>query len=251
MATALVTGGNSGIGAQFARTLASRGWDLVLVGRDADRLEGMRRELSQVDVETLVADLASRDDVARVAERLESTTAPIELLVNNAGFGIHGSLLSHDLGAVDQAWEVMMRAVMALGGAAGRAMRARGHGRIITVSSVAGLFSFGAYSATKSFVTTWSESLSNELHGTGVHVTAACPGWVHTEFHRRAGIRASSIPGFLWVSPATVVDVALRDSERGKAVSVATLRFKIIVWLASRAVSSSRSDSPSDTNAHA
>ncbi len=112
MATALVTGGTSGIGAQFARTLAGRGWDLVLVARDTARLDAMVRELGGVRVEIITADLAERADVERVAARIEDATRPIEMLVNNAGFGMHTSLLSRDLTVIDRAWEVMMRGDM-------------------------------------------------------------------------------------------------------------------------------------------
>lgn len=255
MATALVTGGTSGIGAQFARSLAGRGWDLVLVARDAERLAEMASELSGgpagVAVETLVADLADRGDVDRVAARVESADAPIEMIVNNAGFGIHTSLLARDISTIDRAWEVMMRAVLVLGGAAARAMKQRGHGRIVNISSTSGWITMGAYSAAKAWVTSYSEGLSNELHGTGVTVTAVCPGWVHTEFHERAGIRSSSIPSFLWLDADTLVEGALRDIDRGKVISITSLRYKALIGLAhhapkswvrgvSRSISSSR-----------
>jgi short-subunit dehydrogenase len=254
MSTALVTGGTSGIGAAFARELASRGWDLVLVARDESRLAEMATELSGVRVEVLPADLADRADVERVARRIESTDAPIDLLINNAGFGIHTSLLAADISLIDRAWEVMMRAVLVLGGAAGRAMRARGHGRILNVSSTAGFITMGAYSAAKAWVTSYSEGLSNELRGSGVTVTALCPGWVHTEFHERAGIRGSSIPGFMWIDAEPLVRTALAHSERGKVISIPSVRYATLIWFArhlpkaavrrvSAAISSSRSES--------
>ncbi|MFT4123529.1 MAG: SDR family NAD(P)-dependent oxidoreductase [Microbacteriaceae bacterium] len=237
MVTALVTGGTSGIGAQFARALAARGYDLVLVARDTARLEAMRRELAEapgggVDVEVLAADLADRDQLARVVARLEDDARPIGMLVNNAGFGIHTSLVTPDLDRIDAGWEVMQRAVLVLGAAAARGMRERGGGAIVQVSSTAGFVTLGAYSAAKAWVTSISEALAIELAGTGVTVTVLCPGWVHTEFHDRAGIRKSSIPGFLWLEPGPLVEKALADVARGRVISIPSLRYGLLIWFA-------------------
>ncbi|HEY6683939.1 MAG TPA: SDR family NAD(P)-dependent oxidoreductase, partial [Propionibacteriaceae bacterium] len=186
MATALITGGTSGIGAAFARALAARGDDLVLVARNADRLAEMATELKEhyaVNVETIVTDLAVRSEAVGIAERLASIEQPIDLLVSNAGFGVRTKLTEADTTPHEHAIDVMIRAVLMLGAAAGRAMRQRGSGTIINVSSTAGFVAMGSYSAIKAWVTAYSESLANELHGTGVKVVALCPGWVRTEFH--------------------------------------------------------------------
>jgi short-subunit dehydrogenase len=232
MATALVTGGTSGIGAAFARALAHRGYDLVLVARNPARLESMAVELraTGVTVDTLSADLSDRADVTRVAERISDTRHPIDLLVNNAGFGVHARLTDEDTTELDLALEVMCRTVMVLGGAAGRTMRARGSGAIINVSSTAGLLAMGGYSATKAWVTTYTESLAVELRGTGVRVTALCPGWVRTEFHTRAGISTSSIPAALWIDVDRTVATALRASDRGKVITIPSKRFTVLMW---------------------
>ncbi|GAB3402221.1 SDR family NAD(P)-dependent oxidoreductase [Schumannella luteola] len=256
MVTALVTGGTSGIGAAFARALARRGSDLVLVARDATRLEEMADELRALgrQVEVLPADLSNRADVDRVAARLEDAERPIEVLVNNAGFSVHTALTSRSVEDHDRAFEVMVRAVLVLGGAAGRAMRARGHGRILNVSSTAGFVTMGGYSAIKAWVTSYTEGLANELHGTGVTVTALCPGWVHTEFHSRAGIAKSSIPNFLWLDAEPLVETALRDAARGRVISLPSVRYRLLIWFArhlpkstiravSRKISSGRRDS--------
>lgn len=238
MPIALITGGTSGIGAAFARALASRGTDLVLVARDADRLASVSADLSNtfgVDVETVVADLADRDDVARVAAVLERTARPVDMLVNNAGFGVHDALLAEDTTLHERSLDVMVRAVLILGGAAGRAMRARGSGYIVNTSSTAGFITMGAYSAVKAWVTSYSEGLAVELAGTGVGVTALCPGWVRTEFHERAGIRASSIPSFLWIDADALVAEALRDVARGRVISIPSVRFRVLMWLARHA----------------
>ncbi|ACZ21872.1 short-chain dehydrogenase of unknown substrate specificity [Sanguibacter keddieii DSM 10542] len=262
MATALITGGTSGIGAAFAEALAARGVDLVLVARDEGRLTDSATRLASthgITVDTLRADLAVRADVERVAARLEDTTRPVELLVNNAGSGVRTPLVSRDVASHDLGFDVMCRAVLVLGGAAGRAMSARGSGAIINVSSLQSLFTTGSYAAMKAWVTSYSQGLSVELHGTGVTVTAVLPGWVRTDWHARDGERRSSVPGWLWTEPADVALAALRDSARGRVVSVPSRRYRVIGWLArhlpratvrqiSGRISSSRRDSPPDTS---
>ncbi len=231
MPTALITGGTSGIGAEFARQLAATGYDLVLVARDVERLERLAADLP-VNVEVLAADLSDRAQVERVAERLERQDAPIDLLVNNAGFSVRALLTDKDVSAHDEAYEVMIRAVLVLGGAAARAMGERGRGRIINVASTAAFVTMGSYSAIKAWVLSYSEGLSIELEGTGVTVTALCPGWVRTEFHERAGVSMSKLPGVMWLEIEPLVASALRDSERGKVVSIPSVRYKTLIWLA-------------------
>lgn len=262
MATALITGGTSGIGAAFAEALAARGVDLVLVARDEGRLTDSATRLASthgITVDTLRADLAVRADVDRVAARLEETGRPVDLLVNNAGSGVRTPLVSRDVASHDLGFDVMCRAVLVLGGAAGRAMSARGSGAIINVSSLQSLFTTGSYAAMKAWVTSYSQGLSVELHGTGVTVTAVLPGWVRTDWHARDGERRSSVPGWLWTEPADVALAALRDSARGRVVSVPSRRYRVIGWLArhlpratvrqiSGRISSSRRDSPPDTS---
>jgi len=139
-------------------------------------------------------------------------------------------------------------------------MAARGSGAIINVSSTAGFVTMGGYSAIKAWVTSYTEGLAVELRGSGVHVTALCPGWVRTEFHDRANIRTGSIPSALWVDVDVTVETALRDSARGKVISIPTMRFKALIWLArhiprstvhwvSGKISSGRKE-PAETSAH-
>lgn len=234
MATALITGGTSGIGAAFARALAARGHDLVLVARNADRLSEMSTELKEryaISVETIVTDLAVRDEVVGIAERLTSVEQPIDMLINNAGFGIRSRLTDADTTPQEHAIDVMVRAVLILGAAAGRAMRQRGAGTIINVSSTAGFVAMGGYSAIKAWVTTYSESLANELRGSGVTVTALCPGWVRTEFHERAGIRIGSIPDLLWLDADRLVADCLKDVAAGKVISIPSKRYKMLITI--------------------
>ena len=193
MARALITGATAGIGNAFAKELAARGNDLVLVARDRDRLRKVAADLSEVhgiDVEVLPADLSVRDEVMKVAQRLESETDPVDMLINNAGFGLHASLIdASQIELHERAMDVMCLAMLILGGAAGRAMKARGGGRIVNVASTSGAIFTGNYSAIKAWARTWSTGLALELSGTGVTVTTLLPGWVRTEFHQRAVIR--------------------------------------------------------------
>jgi short-subunit dehydrogenase len=237
MPTALVTGATSGIGAAFARALARRGWDLVLVARDVPRLdaEAERYRAQGRRVEVLRADLSDRGDVDRVAARLEDAAQPVDLLVNNAGFSVRAPLLSTDQAAHDRAYEVMVRAVQVLAGAAGRAMVPRGKGRIVNVGSTAGRITMGNYSAIKAWVTVYTESLANELDGTGVTAMVLEPGWVRTEFHERAGIAGSSMPGALWLDADALVEGALADLSRGRVISTPSLRYKALMLVARHA----------------
>lgn len=261
MATALITGGTSGIGAEFARQLAERGYDLVLVARNPERLEMSSEQLHSrfgINVETMAADLADRADASRVAERIEDPLRTIDVVINNAGIGVHTKLTATDVAAHEHAFDVMCRAVLIIGAAAGRAMRARGSGRIINISSLQSLLTTGSYSAMKAWVTAYSQSLSVELAGTGVTVTAVLPGWVSTEWHARAGVKTSSIPDWLWTTPESVARIALRDSERGKVLSIPTGRYKAIgvvlrhlprgsVRLISRKISQRRREDPAES----
>jgi uncharacterized protein len=234
MATAMVTGGTAGIGAAFARALAARGENLILVARDSERLAATAAELSDrhaVSVETLTADLAVRDDVDRVIARLTDAAAPVDRLVNNAGFGLRSGLTAQDLGPQEHALDVMVRAVLLLAGAAGRAMKARGAGSIINVSSTAGYVTMGNYSAIKSWVTIYTEGLAVELAGTGVRVTALLPGWVRTEFHSRAKINISSIPAPMWLDADDLVAEGLRDNDRGKIISIPSKRYRAAMFV--------------------
>ncbi|MDR3070706.1 MAG: SDR family NAD(P)-dependent oxidoreductase [Propionibacteriaceae bacterium] len=238
MPTALITGGTSGIGAAFARALAARGNDLVLVAREEKRLRESADQLQTaygISVEVLSADLAVRDDVLKVAARLEDARLPIDILVNNAGFGLHAGLLNPDFSEDAKGLDVMCLAVLILGGAAGRAMKMRGKGQIVNTSSLASWIAQGNYSPVKAWVRVYSESLSVELHGTGVSVTAVCPGWVKTEFHERAGIRVSGIPNWIWVDADRMAGEALNDVDRGKVVSVPAKRWKVAAFLAAHA----------------
>ncbi|MEO3937075.1 SDR family oxidoreductase [Dermatophilaceae bacterium Soc4.6] len=234
MSTALVTGATAGIGLEFARQLAEKGHDVVLVARDRARLEDVSDDLRRtfgVETEIIAADLADRAQVGKVAERLDDDARPIDLLVNNAGYGLGRSFLQNDVEVEEQLFEVLCRAVLVLSHAGASAMRRRGHGAIVNVSSVAGFAAMGTYSAAKSWVTVFSEGLATELLGTGVTVTALCPGFVHTEFHDRAALNMSALPARLWLETPALVRRALDDVNRGRVVSVPGVQYRALVAL--------------------
>ncbi len=231
MSTALVTGASAGIGRAFAERLAREGHDLVLVARDRARLERLAAALRAdhgVGVEVLVADLADREATATVCDRLADELRPVDLLVNNAGFGLRRAFLDNDLREEEAGLDVMVRAVMLTCHAAGRAMRERRRGAIVNVSSVASFIANGTYSAEKAFVTVFSEGLASELSGTGVTVTALCPGFTRTEFHQRARMRISALPEAMWLDADDVVQQALADVAAGKVVSVPGAQWKVL-----------------------
>ena len=233
MATALVTGGTSGIGKAFAAELAGRGYDLVLVARDESRLSRTAAELHDrygCDVETLRADLAVRGDLDPIIDRLTDPDRPVDILVNDAGFGLNASLLAEDTTIQERAMAVMCTAVLILAGAAGRSMKARGQGIIINVSSVSAWIVKGNYSAIKRWVLTYTQALALELDGTGVQASAVCPGWVKTELHERAGVARPKLPGWAWVEASEVARCALDGAAASKTVVIPTRKWRAAVW---------------------
>lgn len=257
MALALVTGGTSGIGYAFAQAYALRGYDIVLVARDTERGERICHDFTDrfgVSAEFLTADLAKAEDVAKVTELIESTNRRVDIVVNCAGFGLHGGMMKRtNEEAYERAISVMCVAVMKISAAAARAMTARGYGQIINISSASSWIMQGNYSAVKSWVLRYTQGLAVELDGTGVNAMAVCPGWVRTEFHSRAGI-STRLPSFVWVPLDLLVRQAIRDAREGKMVSVPTLRWrfllflsrlapmKLIAWISKKLVKSRKSD---------
>lgn len=228
----MVTGASSGIGLAIAELLAERGTDLVVVARDGDRLDRLAGRLAaKVDVEVLVADLADRDRLASVVERIGSTSSPIDLLVNNAGFGFSGDFIELDPDGETAVVDVNIVALHRLAHAAGTAMSARGRGGILNVSSIAG---YGpapraaTYAATKAFVTSFSEALHSELGPQGVTVSCLCPGLTRTEFQERAGSRTDKTPRFLWQSAEAVARAGLEGLDKGRTVVVPGAHNKVL-----------------------
>ncbi len=230
--TALITGATAGIGHEYAVQLAARGDDLVLVARDAARLEQVAEELRrahQVEVEVLVADLTDRADLARVEARLADHDRPIDLLVNNAGFGLKKRFLDNTADEETAMLEVLVTAVLRLTHAALGPMAERGHGGIINVSSVAAFLPRGSYSAAKAWVNSFSEWAHMEYGPRGVQVMALCPGFTKTEFHERMQVKRGD--GFLWLDVDFLVRTSLEDFAKGRAYSIPGAQYKAITAL--------------------
>ncbi len=232
--TALVTGATAGIGHEFCVQLAARGHDLVLVARDEARLEAVAEVLRAdygVRVEVLPADLGDPARVAAVAARLADRDRPVDLLVNNAGFGLKRRFLDNPIEAEVQMLDVLVTAVLRLSHAALGPMTERGHGGIVNVSSVAAFLPRGTYSAAKAWVNSFSAWAHTEYAGQGVTVMALCPGFTKTEFHQRMGVSRGSAPSFLWLDADRLVREALEDLDAGKAMSIPSKRYKVIARL--------------------
>ena len=227
---ALITGPTSGLGTGFARRYAIDGYDLVLVARDVDRLERLAAELHDeagATVEVLPADLAEAADRAKVADRL---SAGVRVLVNNAGFATSGEFWTANLSTLQSQLDVNVTAVMQLTHAALPPMLDAAAGTVINVASVTGLLPGrgSTYSASKAWVISFTEGLANGLGGTGVGVHALCPGFVHTEFHERAGIEMGGTPSFMWLEVEDVVRDCIADVAKGNVVIVSGLQYKAL-----------------------
>lgn len=236
MTTSLITGATAGIGAAFARRLAADGHHLVLVARDSVRLAERAQELRGrhgVDVEVLQADLTTDGGISAVEARLRGgPLPPVDVLVNNAGFGQRGRFLDTPVEEELRMLTLHCEAVLRLTAAAARGMRERGHGTVINVASVAAFMPRGTYAASKAWVVRFTEGAALDLRGTGVRFLALCPGFVRTEFHERAGMAAERLPRIAWLDADKVVAAGLRDLARGRVVSVPDARYKVAAGLA-------------------
>lgn len=230
--TALVTGATAGIGREFAEQLAARGTDLVVVARDRERLQQVADQLRDrhgVRVEVLPADLARPEERLRVETRLRDRERVVDLLVNNAGFGLKGRFLDNDVEQEQAMIDVMVTAVMRLTHAALGGMVERGHGGVVNVSSVAAFLPRGTYSAAKAWVNGFGEWAAHEYRPSGVTVTTLCPGFTRTEFHARMEVGRDSAPGFLWLDASRLVRRALADHAAGRVFSVPGPHYRAVV----------------------
>ncbi|MGW0086085.1 SDR family NAD(P)-dependent oxidoreductase [Streptomyces sp. NPDC003393] len=234
MTTALITGSTAGIGAAFARRLAADGHDLVLVARDTERLTDQATELHDrhgIEAEVLTADLSQEAGIEAVAARLDDRRNPVDLLINNAGFGNKGRFLEVPMADELTMLKVHVEAVLRLTAAATAAMRERGRGGVVNVASVAAFVPRGTYGASKAWVVQFTQGAARDLAGTGVRLMALCPGFVRTEFHQRAGMGTDNIPNWMWLDADKLVAAALADLARGRTVSVPDPRYKALMGL--------------------
>jgi uncharacterized protein len=213
---ALITGASAGLGAEFAKQLAKKNYDLILVARDKARLEALAASLPEANCEVYPADLTKADELARLEQKI-SSGASLDLLVNNAGFGTFGRFYKTDIDKEEEEIRLNVIALVRLTRAALPAMVSIGKGAVLNVSSIAGFVpgpKNATYNATKAYVSSFTEAIYEELHGTGVHAMALCPGFTKTEFQDRAQINTSSIPAFAWMTAEKVVEEALYGLER-------------------------------------
>lgn len=232
MTTALITGSTAGIGAAFARRLAADGHNLVLVARDVQRLREQATELHDrhgIEAEVLRADLAEDAGIEAVAARLGDRKNPVDLLVNNAGFGNRGRYLDVPMTEELKMIKVHCEAVLRLTSAAVEGMRERRRGGVVNVASVAAFLPRGTYGASKAWVVQFTQGAAKDLAGSGVRLMALCPGFVRTEFHERAGMGTDNIPRWLWLDADKLVAEALQDLSRGKSVSIPDPKYKALM----------------------
>lgn len=226
--TALVTGASSGIGAAIARELASRGHSLILVARREERLKSLAAELAaarSISAQTIPCDLADAADRERLLAKVSGTGRAIDVLVNSAGFGGTGNLATADTARLLEMVRVNVEAVVALTGRFSGLMAARGRGTVINIASTAAFQPMpgtAVYAAGKAFVLSFSEAIASELAGSGVSVTAVCPGPVRTEFTEAAGYAGveDRTPGLIWMTPEQVARDAVEGAARGKRLVV-------------------------------
>lgn len=235
---ALVTGASSGIGLEMAKVLAEQGSDLVVVARSADKLEALAKELERdfdTKTEVLAADLSDPADLAKVEARVADVAHPVDLLVNNAGFGLAGKFGEVPVDDEERMIRLNVVALTRLTHAAVTAMKPRGRGGILNVSSIGGFvpsYNYATYGAAKSYVTAFTEVLHEELRGTGVHATVLAPGFTRTGFQATSGNDATGIPEFLWQTAREVAVEGLKAVERNRTVWVPGLKNQASVGLA-------------------
>lgn len=235
MAWAVITGGSSGMGLEFARQLAGSGCDLCLVARDNAGLQAVSKELKQqyhIKVKTLAVDLADKKAADEVFKQIIDTS-DLAYMVNNVGFGLHAPVddaLDDTIAKQCCAMDVMATNLMRFSLAAVRVMKQQGYGHIINVSSTAAWTLQGNYSAIKGYVLTYTRSLALALKGSGVTATAVCPAWMHTNFHAALGLPEPSIPEWVYVKPPEVVCEAIKAAKRGKSWIIPTRRWRLAIW---------------------
>jgi short-subunit dehydrogenase len=232
---ALVTGATSGIGESFTRLLAENNYNIVLVARDLPRLQERAEQLQakfKVQTHIIQADLATDSGCGVVEQYIANNQ--IDVLINNAGFGINKAFTLSQLEAEQQLLDVLVRTPMRLMHVALPLMKEQNKGVVINVSSVASFIAGGTYSASKSYLTVLSESLHTELAGTNVKISALCPGFTRTEFHQRGRMSMKGLPSFLWLDADELVAKAWSDTLKGKAISIPGWQYQLLVFVIKR-----------------
>ena len=224
MKLAVITGPTSGIGLAYTQELAKEGYELLLVGRNESKLKQLQLELNAKS-EIFVADLSVQDEILRVGSHLKGLNQ-IDLLVNNAGFGSSLPFSQNSLAEEIEQMEILMKAVMVLTHAVLPKMIKQNSGIILNISSVAAWVPTGTYAAAKSWVTSFTESISAELKGTKVQVTAVAPGFSNTKFFDRSQMKDADVPNWLWLTPEQVAKGSLKDARSGQLISIPGAQYK-------------------------
>ena len=226
---ALVTGATAGIGESFSRLLAAQGFNLVLIARDLPRLNERAAALEanfKIETKVIAADLATDAGCKTIEDFILANE--VEVLINNAGFGLNKSFLVSDMAAEQQMFDVLVRTPMRLMHAILPKMKERNSGTIINVSSVAAWIAGGSYSASKSYLTVLTESLHTELAGTNVKVSALAPGFTRTEFHQRGRMKMNGLPNFMWLNADELVAKSWSDAQKGAAISIPGWQYALL-----------------------
>jgi short-subunit dehydrogenase len=229
---AIVTGATSGIGESFTRLLAENNYNIVLVARDLPRLQERARGLQEkfnVETHIIQADLSTEIGCAAVEQYIADNQ--IDVLINNAGFGLNKAFTMSALEAEQEMFDVLVRTPMRLMHVALPLMKQRNKGVVINVSSVAGFIAGGTYSASKSYLTVLSESLHTELADTNIRISALCPGFTRTEFHQRGRMSMKGLPSFMWLDSDTLVAKSWSDALKGEAVSIPGWQYQLLVFI--------------------
>ena len=229
---ALVTGATSGIGESFTRLLAENNYNIVLVARDMPRLQERARGLQEkfrVETHIIQADLSTDAGCTAVEQYIANNQ--VDVLINNAGFGLNKAFTMSALDAEQQMFDVLVRTPMRLMHVALPLMKERNKGVVINVSSVAGFIAGGTYSASKSYLTVLSESLHTELADTNIKISALCPGFTRTEFHQRGRMSMKGLPSFMWLESDTLVSKAWSDALKGEAISIPGWQYQLLVFV--------------------
>jgi len=229
---AIVTGATSGIGESFTRLLAENNYNIVLVARDLPRLQERAHGLQEnfrVETHIIQADLSTEIGCAAVEKYIADNQ--IDVLINNAGFGLNKAFTMSALEAEQQMFDVLVRSPMRLMHVVLPLMKQRNKGVVINVSSVAGFIAGGTYSASKSYLTVLSESLHTELADTNIRISALCPGFTRTEFHQRGRMSMKGLPSFMWLDSDKLVAKAWSDALKGEAVSIPGWQYQLLVFV--------------------
>ncbi len=226
---ALVTGATAGIGESFTRLLAENNYNIVLVARDLPRLQERAQGLQeQFNVQTHIiqADLVTNEGCTAVEQFIASNQ--VDVLINNAGFGINKAFTLSVLDVEQQLLDVLVRTPMRLMHVALPLMKERNKGVVINVSSIASFIAGGTYSASKSYLTVLSESLHTELADTNIKISALCPGFTRTEFHQRGRMSMTGLPSFMWLNSDRLVAQAWSDALKGRAISIPGWQYQLL-----------------------